>query len=67
MSINEKEKIQINTKDNDNLFWNYFKCDFNFNINKITQEEIQKPEFPKELIKAEEKEEKSEEKRDFEF
>ena len=49
LSINEKEKIEINTKDNDNLFWIFFKCNFNFNINKIDQEEIQKSGFQKML------------------
>ena len=59
LSRNEKEKIEKSSKDNDNLFWNYFKCDdLDFNINKITQEEIQKNEFQKMLKKAEEKREK---------
>ena len=49
LSSNEKEKIEINTKENDNLIWIFFKCNFNFNINKIDKEEIQKSGFQKML------------------
>ena len=39
------------------IYFGTISNDFNLNINKITQEEIQKPEFQKEHKKAAEEEE----------
>lgn len=48
LSNSENEQIKMNSKDNDNLFWIFFKCkNFNLNIDKIDQEEIRKSNVKK--------------------
>ncbi len=50
--INEKDKIEINTKNSDNLLWALFQSNnLNINIDKINQNEAKKPEIKKEIDK----------------
>jgi serine/threonine protein kinase len=58
---NEKDKIQINTKDSDNLLWVLLKNNnINVNLDKINQEEIKKPEVKKVIDKTKVKNEEVE-------
>ena len=42
---NEKDKIEMNSKNSDNLLWIFFKCKkLNMNIDKMNEKEVQKPE-----------------------
>ena len=42
---NEKDKIEMNSKNSDNLLWIFFKCkNLNMNIDKMNEKEVQKPE-----------------------
>ena len=46
ISENESDKIEINSKNSDNLLWILFKCkNAKMNIDKVNQKEIQKPEI----------------------
>lgn len=48
ISENEKEAIQINSKDSDNLLWIFFKCkNANMKIDKMNNKEAEKPEVKK--------------------
>ena len=50
ISENEKDQIEINAKEADNLLWIFFKCPkLNMNIDKINQMEVKKPEVKKNL------------------
>jgi len=45
MTENEKEKIEINSKNSDNLLWIFFKCkNMNVSIGTMNQREAEKPE-----------------------
>ena len=45
---NEKDKIELNSKNGDNLLWILFKCkNANMNIGTMNQKEAQKPEVKK--------------------
>ena len=49
---NEKNQIEINSKDCDNLLWVFFKSkNLNINIDKLNQKEAKKPEIKKEIDK----------------
>ena len=78
LSENEKGKIEINSKDSDNLLWILFKCkNLNFPIDKINHNEVQKSHVKKiinqsivinsEVIKAPEEEKKEKEKENESF
>ena len=48
----EGEKIEMNSKNSDNLLWIFFKCkNSNMNIDKMNAKEAQKPEIKKEIDK----------------
>ena len=52
MNENEKNQIEINSKDCDNLLWVFFKSkNLNINIDKLNQKEVKKPEIKKEIDK----------------
>ena len=48
----DKGKIEINSKDSDNLLWVFFKSkNLNISIDKLNQKEAKKPEIKKEIDK----------------
>ena len=48
----DKDKIEINSKDSDNLLWVFFKSkNLNVSIDKLNQKEAKKPEIKKEIDK----------------
>ena len=52
LSDQEKDQIEINSKESDNLLWIFYKCgNLNMKIDKINQNEIEKPEVKKMLEK----------------